>query len=718
MGIGTNAPNAKAALEISATDKGLLIPRLTQAQRTALTNVPQGLMVYQTDGTASGGTQTGFWYYAGTPATWVYLSPAPAGDNLGNHSATQDLALNGNDLKLNATADDNNKLAYDATTAGPVLTGGTGGLLGYRASGTTTPVLTWTNVSGNSRVGIGLGSGVSPSRTLDVGGAVRLRNLSTAGVVTTDANGVLSSEANQTLSITGQTLSISGTGGNSVTLPSGGAPTGTAGGDLTGTYPNPTIGTGAVGTTKLADNAVTSTKLADDAVTIPKLAATGTASATTFLRGDNTWATPAGGTPSGTAGGTAGGDLTGTYPNPTLAAGVVATTELADNAVTNAKVADDAIGIAELSATGTPGNTTYLRGDNTWATIPSSSGWSLTGNATNGNEFLGTTNDQDLFFKRNNAEAFRVHANGRVTLGLNTPSSLSVLLGYNAGVANNSAIYNVVVGARAGERINSNNSTFIGYGAGQQTTGASNTLLGFLAGNNLTTGTNNVFIGNSAGYTGANMTGSNNVVIGTGSGSSMTSNTNNILLGGNAQAGTGLYDAYAIGNNATVSQRNSLVIGDVAGQNDAISVGIGTSAPSSSLQVNGTFAVGVVNNWGGGTAGGANGLDQGPINNTTVIGGYYGLAPGTNSNYYLLPDPTTCPGRIYYLRNNSTGTSAFLLTSGGSIYGASSSSAVSSSAGYELRPNAASKTVIAISDGTNWTVGYINQVAGTPHLAY
>ena len=44
-------------------------------------------------------------------------------------------------------------------------------------------------------------------------------------------------------------------------------------------------------------------------------------------------------------------------------------TDLPDNAVTNAKVADDAIGVAELSASGTASNSTFLRGDNSWASV-------------------------------------------------------------------------------------------------------------------------------------------------------------------------------------------------------------------------------------------------------------------------------------------------------------------------------------------------------------
>lgn len=50
-GIGTTTPNASAKLEIAATDKGILIPRMTKSQRESitLTTAANGLLVYQTD---------------------------------------------------------------------------------------------------------------------------------------------------------------------------------------------------------------------------------------------------------------------------------------------------------------------------------------------------------------------------------------------------------------------------------------------------------------------------------------------------------------------------------------------------------------------------------------------------------------------------------------------------------------------------------------------
>ena len=52
----------------------------------------------------------------------------------------------------------------------------------------------------------------------------------------------------------------------------------------------------------------------------------------------------------------------------------VTTDRINSNAVTNDKVANDAIGIAELSATGSPSSSTYLRGDNVWATVSGGGG--------------------------------------------------------------------------------------------------------------------------------------------------------------------------------------------------------------------------------------------------------------------------------------------------------------------------------------------------------
>jgi hypothetical protein len=51
VGVGTNTPNASAALDITSTTQGLLTPRMTSAQRVAISTPADGLVVYQTDNT-------------------------------------------------------------------------------------------------------------------------------------------------------------------------------------------------------------------------------------------------------------------------------------------------------------------------------------------------------------------------------------------------------------------------------------------------------------------------------------------------------------------------------------------------------------------------------------------------------------------------------------------------------------------------------------------
>ena len=49
IGINSTSPNAASLLQIDSTTKGFLLPRMTDAQITAISNPPDGLMVYSTD---------------------------------------------------------------------------------------------------------------------------------------------------------------------------------------------------------------------------------------------------------------------------------------------------------------------------------------------------------------------------------------------------------------------------------------------------------------------------------------------------------------------------------------------------------------------------------------------------------------------------------------------------------------------------------------------
>lgn len=72
IGINTdgNAPDTSAMLDVQSETSGLLVPRMSEAQREAINGPATGLLVFQIDGTA------GFYYNLGTPMTpnWMQLS--------------------------------------------------------------------------------------------------------------------------------------------------------------------------------------------------------------------------------------------------------------------------------------------------------------------------------------------------------------------------------------------------------------------------------------------------------------------------------------------------------------------------------------------------------------------------------------------------------------------------------------------------------------------
>ena len=49
VGVGTTSPHTSAALDISSTSKGLLIPRMTTAQRDAIATPLAGLQILNLD---------------------------------------------------------------------------------------------------------------------------------------------------------------------------------------------------------------------------------------------------------------------------------------------------------------------------------------------------------------------------------------------------------------------------------------------------------------------------------------------------------------------------------------------------------------------------------------------------------------------------------------------------------------------------------------------
>lgn len=161
------------------------------------------------------------------------------------------------------------------------------------------------------------------------------------------------------------------------------------------------------------------------------------------------------------------------------------------------------------------------------------------------------------------------HALGGTTTGYQNTASGAFALSLNTTGFNNTA-----VGAYA---LNSNS------------TGTFNIGIGTFSGNNSVSGDQNIFIGAQSGF---NSNGASyNIMMGTNAGSGNTTGNGNIIIGANADVGyNNLTNAIAIGQQAVVSASNSLVLGGVGPM--AVKVGIGTTTPTAELEVNGYTKLG------------------------------------------------------------------------------------------------------------------------------
>ena len=80
VGVNTTTPDVSAALDITSTSSGLLIPKMTQAQKNAIASPATGLLIYQTNATS------GFYYYDGS--VWATFGGGSGWDLTGDTGTT------------------------------------------------------------------------------------------------------------------------------------------------------------------------------------------------------------------------------------------------------------------------------------------------------------------------------------------------------------------------------------------------------------------------------------------------------------------------------------------------------------------------------------------------------------------------------------------------------------------------------------------------------